>query len=207
MRPAPLVFGCAVLAAIWSGPVDALPPGAFSAHMARHMGLVAIAAPALAFAIAGTRLDPVRGAGFLFPPLLASVAELIVVWVWHAPGPHHWARGSSLGFALEQATFLASGSWLWLAALGGDASRRGERAGQGALALLLTSMHMTLLGALLALPLRPLYHVHHQAARALDDQHVGGAIMLVVGGAVYLAGSLWLARELLRRESAEGRTS
>jgi putative membrane protein len=93
-----------------------------------------------------------------------------------------------------------------MSALGGDAQRGGSRAGLGVLALLLTSMHMTLLGALLALPPRALYaHVHHaetSGLTGLEDQHLGGAIMLVVGGASYLAGGLWLSACLLQARRA-----
>jgi putative membrane protein len=71
------------------------------------------------------------------------------------------------------------------------------------LALLLTSMHMTLLGALLALPPRALYSHHAEggALTPLEDQHLGGAIMLVAGGIAYLAGGLALTVEILRRRA------
>jgi putative membrane protein len=65
-------------------------------------------------------------------------------------------------------------------------------------------MHMTLLGALLALPPRALYvHAGHPAGALppLDDQHLGGAVMLVVGGVSYLAGGLALVAALLRRRA------
>jgi putative membrane protein len=71
------------------------------------------------------------------------------------------------------------------------------------LALLLTSMHMTLLGALLALTPRPLY-VHAaglSSLTAIQDQHLGGAIMLLIGGLSYLAGGLWLIVGLLREDA------
>jgi putative membrane protein len=59
---------------------------------------------------------------------------------------------------------------------------------------------MTLLGALLALAPRALF-VHAAAGpaagSALDEQHLGGAIMLLVGGASYLVGGLWLSARLL----------
>jgi putative membrane protein len=62
---------------------------------------------------------------------------------------------------------------------------------------------MTLLGALLALSPRPLYGHAHGAGIAglapLDDQHLGGAIMLLVGGASYLIGGLVLVGRLLRQ--------
>jgi putative membrane protein len=66
-------------------------------------------------------------------------------------------------------------------------------------ALLLTSMHMTLLGALIALSPRPLYAhaVGFSALTPLEDQQLGGAIMLAAGGVAYLAGGLWLVVELL----------
>ena len=75
------------------------------------------------------------------------------------------------------------------------------RAGAGVLALLLTSMHMTLLGALLALAPRPLY-AHPASVAALDEQHLGGAIMLAVGGVSYLAGGLWLSMRILQGRQA-----
>ena len=58
------------------------------------------------------------------------------------------------------------------------------------------------LGALLALSPRALY-LHTLAApgamSALDDQHLGGAIMLMTGGLSYLLGGLWLTAGLVRR--------
>jgi putative membrane protein len=195
------------LGAVWLVPLHHVVPGAFSAHMTMHMGVVAVAAPLIAHGVAGGRFDPVRRAPGLFPPIPLSIVELLVVWAWHAPALHHAARHSSLSFVLEQGSFLLSGLLVWLAALGGDGPELASRRAAGVVALLLTSMHMTLLGALLALPPRPLYahaaHAHASALPPLEDQHLGGAIMLVVGGITYLAGGLWLTAQLLRRKRAE----
>lgn len=200
MRRIFLISGCLVLAAAWLGPLPELARHAFSAHMTMHMGVVAVAAPLLALGISGGRLDPVRKAPGLFSPVPASVLELVVVWAWHAPALHHAARSSAVGVLLEQGTFLLSGLFVWLAAFGGDSLRRGSRTAAGVVALLLTSMHMTLLGSLLALTPRALYaHAHGVSGLTpLEDQHVGGAIMLLVGGASYLLGGLWLTAGLLR---------
>jgi hypothetical protein len=132
--------------------------------------------------------------------------SFIPLWAWHAPALHHFARRSASGFAAEQFTFITAGLLVWLAAFGGGAARIQERRGAGIAALLLTSMHMTLLGALLALSPRPLYvHAEVCALAPLDDQHLGGAIMLLVGGVSYLAGGAWLTRGLLRpAEHREG---
>jgi putative membrane protein len=195
-----LPIGALTLAVVWLGPLPALAPSSFSAHMAMHMGVVAVAAPAIALGLAGGRFDPVRRAPRWFPPIPASLVELVVVWAWHTPALHHLARGSTAGLVVEQGSFLASGLLVWLAAFGGDARERGERTAMGIVALLLTSMHMTLLGALLALPTRPLYlhSIHATGHGSMHDQHLGGAIMLVVGGIVYLLGGLWLTVRLLR---------
>jgi putative membrane protein len=200
MRRALLVCGCLTLAAVWLGPLPQLARRAFWAHMAMHMGVVAVAAPLLAVGVVGGRLDPVRKTPRLFAPIPASVLELIAVWAWHTPALHQTARHSTVGLVAEQSMFLLTGLLLWLSACGGDAWCRRTQAAAGVVGLLLTAMHMTLLGALLALSPRPLYaHVDGFARlTALEDQHLGGAIMLLMGGIAYLLGGLWLTVGLLR---------
>jgi len=198
------MLGIITLALLWVGPLPDLARSSFAAHMALHMGIVAVVAPLISLGIAATKFDPVRRAPNWFPPIPLSILELIAVWVWHAPVLHHSARYTTVGFVAEQATFLGAGLLVWLSALGGDRTRRDERTGAGVAALLLTSMHMTLLGALVALTPRALYvHAAHgagNALNALDDQHLGGAIMIVVGGVAYLAGGLGLTARLVRRK-------
>jgi hypothetical protein len=45
-----------------------------------------------------------------------------------------------------------------------------------------------------------LYAGHHPGATALADQHLGGVVMLLVGGGSYLVGALWLTGRLLRAD-------
>ncbi len=199
MRKLYLTTGLVILGCTWFGPLPVLAKHAFWAHMAMHMSVVAIAAPFIALGIAGTRSDPVRRWPLLFPPIPLSLLELVIVWAYHAPALHHAARHALGGLIVEQGAFLLSGLLVWTSAFGGGRSLRGERRGAGVAALLLTSMHMTLLGALLALTPRTLY-AHAGAAHMtpLEDQHLGGAIMLIVGGISYLLGGLWLTAGLVR---------
>ena len=200
-----LGVGVLALAGAWLGPLPRLAPGSFSAHMTIHMTVVAVAAPFLALALAGTRWDPAVRWPAALAPIPASLVELVVVWLWHAPAIHHLARHSRVGGLLEQSTFLASGLLVWTSAIGGAGPERRGRIAAWVVALLLTSMHMTLLGALLALAPRPLFHHHGPAAGGLtplDDQLLGGAIMLLVGGLAYLSGGLALTAGLLRRRLA-----
>ena len=201
IRPAMVLLGGLTLAAAWLGPLPELAPRLFSAHMTMHMAVVAVAAPLLALGLAGGSLDPARRFPSLFAAVPASILELIVVWSWHTPALHQAARTSSLGLWLEQGSFLGAGFLVWMAALGGTPVDGRSRAGSGIVALLLTSMHMTLLGALIALAPRVLY-AHAMAVQpdvtALEEQQFGGVIMLVVGGVSYLIGGLWLAARMLR---------
>jgi putative membrane protein len=196
-------LGCLVLALAWLGPLALGIGRNFTGHMIAHVAVVAIAAPLLAVGLAGSRLDPTPLAPLLFAPMLATALEFAVVWGWHAPLLHAAARGAPAVFALEQVSFLAVGLLVWLAAFGRGRGQARAASDAGALALFLTSMHMTLLGALLALSPRPLYlHAHAAGGLAglapLDDQHLGGAVMLLVGGASYLIGALALIARLLR---------
>lgn len=147
------------------------------------------------------QLLPIQLLTIAFSPVVASVIEFLLVWAWHAPALHHAARHSTALLVLEQAGFLAVGLLVWMAALGGDPAQRRDRAAAGIGGLLLTSMHMTLLGVLLAVAARPLYP--HAAApafglTALQDQHLGGILMLLFGGVAYMAGALALLFGLLR---------
>ena len=175
MRTMMLTVGLVVLAIAWLGPLTARARWSFSTHMTLHMAVVAVAAPLIALGLSTGRFDPVRTRPRLFAAIPASILELIVVWAWHTPALHHAARHQTWALVLEQSSFLAAGFVLWVAVLGGDFALRGERRSAGVVALLFTSMHMTLLGALFALAPRPLYgHVAtgDAAVAALADQHL-----------------------------------
>ena len=198
-RPKSFYAGLSVLAAVWIWPLHSLALPPFAAHMLMHMAVVALAAPLLALGITGGTLDPVRRWPDACSALIASALELLAVWAWHAPALHHAARHQVGARIFEQASFLAAGLFLWLSAMGGSARARRARSIGGVAGLLLTSMHMTLLGALIALTPRVLY-THHGRAGALDpllDQQLGGVIMLFWGALVYLAGGIGLLCDAL----------
>jgi putative membrane protein len=197
MRRLCLLLGLLCLALIWLGPLLSAWRLSFASHMLAHMGVVAIAAPLI-----GIGLAPYVSPRLRLPalPLIASLLELIVVWGWHAPWLRALAERSLLVTSLEQASFLGAGLLLWTSCLG--AAERSESRAAGIGGLLLTSVHMTLLGTLLALSPRPLYGEAQVTCFGLvldaqRDQEIGGVIMLLIGGAVYLAGGLSLLWRLL----------
>ncbi|MCK0207949.1 cytochrome c oxidase assembly protein [Starkeya koreensis] len=203
-----LIAGFAVLALAWGGPLPGLSAHSFAAHMTLHMSVVALAAPLIALGIAGSPFDPSSRLPRLFSPLVAAMLEFAVIWGWHMPALHHAARASVPLFIVEQGSFLLAGLLLWLSCFGGAAAGRAGAALVGTLGLLLTSMHMTLLGALIAFATRPLYahgaHANADVASALADQQLGGVIMLLAGGLVYLAGGLALMARVVGNAAPQG---
>jgi putative membrane protein len=201
LNHAMILIGVTFLAMIWTGPLPEQVPHSFAAHMALHMAVVGVGVPMLAFSLApmlsGTRLMQSQ----LVLPVVVSLVDLVVVWGWHAPVLHDAARSNPWILAVEQAMFATVALLVWLVALGSAEGRRSEAALAGALALFFTSMHMTLLGALIGLATRPIYG-HAHGPDPVADQQIGGAIMLVIGGVIYLAGGLWLIAGVLRRKGA-----
>lgn len=211
MRTGPLAAGLILLLAAWAGPLPAMSEASFAAHMALHLAVVAVAAPLIALGLpdAGDWLRPwvPRGLAALALAPVAAALEMVVVWGWHAPALCRAARSGTGWHVAEQGSWLGVGLLLWMSALA-SARQGGDGAGWGpwggVLALLLTSMHMTLLGALIGLAPGTLYDMAAVAGlpplglTPLDDQRVGGILMLAVGGTVYLAGGLWLLAVALK---------
>ncbi|MDK1389160.1 cytochrome c oxidase assembly protein [Sinorhizobium sp. 8-89] len=213
MRRLALLSGMALLALILTGSLLPGSQGSFTAHMLAHMGIVAIAAPLIAMGLSTLRIHRSAAALLFAPatPLIASFVEFVVVWTWHAPILRALARTDVAALLLEQATFLAAGLFLWLSCIG-QYGGRDQAALSGAFALLLTSVHMTLMGVLLALSPRPLYGrgsvvCFGNPLSAEQDQVLGGVIMLAVGAVVYLTGGVTLLARLLapgHQRKAEG---
>jgi putative membrane protein len=205
MRRLAIASGSTLLTVIWLGPIFSAWRASFAAGMVAHMGVVAVAAPLIAIGLP-ERWRP----GTTMPvalPVLASLFELVAVWGWHAPALRAATKASLAVTVAEQASFLIVGVLLWLTSFGGNGERGQAAAGAGA--LLFTSIHMTLLGALLALAPRPLYGLGEVTCFGLEldagqDQQLGGVVMLLVGAVVYIAGGLTLVSRMLSKGPSAG---
>lgn len=186
MRGWAALLAVAALVFAWAAPLSRIAGGGFPAHMLAHMTLVAVAAPALVLAL------PRVFSRLRVPVLAGAVVEFAIVWGWHLPALHGAARTTGTWFLAEQALFLSGGLAVWAGAL------RAVEPLAGAGALLLTSMHMTLLGALLVLARNDLYAAFCGTPPDLLGQQLGGLLMLAIGTPVYLVGGLWLTGLALR---------
>ncbi|HUK08129.1 MAG TPA: cytochrome c oxidase assembly protein [Stellaceae bacterium] len=176
----------ALLATIFISPLCALSSALFSVRVLHHVLLVAAAAPLLALACPVRRLPPL--------PLAALVgAHMIILWVWHMPGPYEWGLANVQAYWLMQASLLGSAWLLWRAILTPT-----TQVGSALLALVATIAQMGLLAALIVFAPRPLYEVHIASAAAwgmtaLVDQQLAGLLMWVPALLPYLGVGLWLA--------------
>lgn len=111
-----ILTGLAILALAWAGPLPRLVRTSFAAHMALHMLVVGVGVPILAAGLALT----LRRRGVRVPvvyPIIASMIDFAVIWVWHAPVLHAASRLNPVVLTLEQACFAAAALFVWLVAL------------------------------------------------------------------------------------------
>jgi len=196
-RAWPLAAGLLLLVWLWLGPLPEMARRAFSPHMILHLGVSVVAAPLVVIGL--LRLAPRARAPRNVVPwaLAASLFEFVVVWGWHAPAMHEAAARRGDVFVLQQVSFLAAGLLLWWTCLAGSST--GERA-VGGLAMLVTSMHMAMLGVLLvvapALLYAPQFCLGAFGLDPLADQQLGGGLMALLGALPFVLGGAWLAARL-----------
>jgi putative membrane protein len=219
--------------AFWSGwcalgvalvsPVHGLGAVLFSAHMIQHEVLMLIAAPLL---VLGRPLPlflwalprPWRrqlgqwgkslwgGWRVLTHPLVAWALHAGALWVWHLPRLFQATLTSELAHAWQHLSFFGTALCFWWALL----SRHQELQGYGVavLAVFTTALHSSLLGALLTFAPTSWYIAYaHTAAwglTPLEDQQLGGLIMWIPAGAIYLLAALALGVGWLRATERQG---
>ena len=141
--------------------------------------------------------------------MLAAATFAVTLWFWHAPAAYAATFQSDGVYWAMHLTAFAAAVWLWSGLL--DGSRDAAR--PFALATLLTTGQMGLLGALITFAGRPLYAPHFATTYAwgltpLADQQLGGVVMWVPAGVICVpAASSWAFPQTLRRAEARRRSS
>jgi cytochrome c oxidase assembly factor CtaG len=212
--------GFAALALMLALPLHAWGRLRFAPHMAEHELLTIVAAPLLAAGRPGVpyllalSLSGRRWVGrwiinggarrlwrALVHPGVAWALHGAALWLWHAPSLFEAALRSEAIHYLQHATLLTSALLFWASILPRRADTRTRVV--GVFSLFTTSMHSTLLGALLTLSPTVWYASYAIAAgppgpSALEDQQLAGLIMWVPAGLVYVAAALALCAAILR---------
>ena len=213
--------GAIVLAWALFGSLDALARGSFALHMVQHELLMVVAAPLLvlgrplgawSWAVPmAARRSAGKGARARWfsrawrvatAPLAAWCLHTIALWVWHTPELFRAASADDLLHALQHSSFLLSALLFWRAVLANASARPGV-----ALLLLFTTMvHTGALGALLVFSPADWYAV--DAARGqVAELQLGGLIMWIPSGTVYVLAALMTVHRLLATSAKPTRLS
>ncbi len=210
-RAGSYLLGWLVLVFALASPLDTMSDALFSAHMTQHILLIAVippllvaGAPPTAMAWAGRRLLAGRHGARLRRLIhgLAAIGAVLTtawialgvhtaaMWTWHLPALYELALAHPWWHALEHACFLGTALLLWWSVMRPRGVRRNGY-GVGVLVMLATAMQSGALGALFAASRTPWYATSYHDTMAwgltpLADQQLGGLIMWVPGGMIYV---------------------
>jgi cytochrome c oxidase assembly factor CtaG len=215
------VTGLEVIFLALASPVDDLAHALFVGHMAQHMLLIMVAAPALLLADpfpvvlwslpvvlrhrAGRWLAPGsvlrRGGRAITAMPVAWLAYAVALWVWHLPPLYDAALRHAVVHDVEHLTFFAAALLFWWPVIHpAPRLRAPSPIGLRVVYIVLAGFQSAALGLLLALSPIPLYTSYAAPSgevwlSPLEDQAWGGAVMWGVTGVVdMVAVGLLLAR-------------
>ena len=220
--------GWSALALALLGPLDRWAAHSFAAHMLQHEALMLVAAPLFVlgrplavwtWALSRTGKARVRSMiaapawrrawRWATRPLGATLLQLAALFVWHVPAIFSYATTHAGVHVLQHASLLAAALCFWWS-MRAPIHVRARAAGARIVCLLATMLASGALGALLTFAPAPWYRVYAdvavpRASSALEDQQLGGLLMWVPGGTVYLLAALVHAWGLLVRSGDTGR--
>jgi cytochrome c oxidase assembly factor CtaG len=201
-------------------PVHAWGQVLFSAHMSQHEILMLVAAPLLVLGrpliafLWALPLSWSRSLGNLSKitwinrlwraltiPLVAWLIHAIALWVWHIPALFDATLHSEAIHTVQHLSFLLSALLFWWALIHGRHGAMGY--GAAVLYVFTTSVHSGALGALITIAGSVWYPSYAPLTASwgltpLEDQQLGGLIMWIPGGLVYVIAGLALFAGWLR---------
>jgi len=213
--------GVAVLFVALASPIHELGERLLQVHMIQHLLLMMVAAPLLwlgrplapillglprplAHAAVRVLSKPIvrRLGRTLTHPLLARFTFAAAVWGWHMPAPYELALRSEAWHYLEHACFFSSALLFWWNVVGSWPSRPAWPRWSMIPYLALADVQNTALCALLTFSDRIWYPTYAALPRPfgfspLEDQAAAGAIMWILGSAVFLIAVGFVVRQLL----------
>jgi putative membrane protein len=137
-------------------------------------------------------------------PLTAWWVHAAALWLWHAPNLFQATLGSAWIHSLQHLSFFGSALLFWWSLFYAHG-----RASYGAsfLYVFTTAVHTSILGALLTFAKTTWYPAYASTTSAwsltpLEDQQLGGLIMWIPAGVVYLIAALALFGMWLRESDA-----
>ena len=126
---------------------------------------------------------------------MAWIIHAAALWIWHVPALFQATIDNDFVHSLQHMSFLFSALLFWWAIMHGRKKISGY--GLAVLYMFTTALHSGLLGALLTFTTSIWYPVYATTAKpwgltALQDQQLGGLIMWIPAGVVYIVAGVAL---------------
>jgi putative membrane protein len=205
---ASFIAGWLTLAFSLTSPIHEIGEQLFSAHMLQHEIMILVSAPlvsashpAATFLWAfspryrcnlGGWVHSVEEMGwfrFLARPLAVWLLEAFALWIWHIPALYQATLTSDVINAAQHLSFFFTAVLFWSALYG--VNRRVMDYGAATLYVFATAVHCSALGALLTFSTILWYPAYANTTErsgmtALEDQQLGGVIMWIPSGVVFI---------------------
>jgi len=201
-------------------PIHKLGSLLFSVHMTQHELLMIVAAPLLVLSRPivwflwalpiSAREDFGRFAkrpkiaalwSAMTVPLFVWLLHGSTLWAWHIPSLYEASVEHDWIHALQHTTFLVTALLFWWTLIHGRHGRLSY--GSGVLYVFTTAVHTSVLGALMTFAQQLWYPIYDGRTSAfhltpIEDQQLGGLIMWIPAGVVFIVLGLWLMAAWLR---------
>ena len=224
-RTGSFLAGVVMLLFALDSPLDTLADTyLFSAHMAQHLLLLLVVPPLLLAGTPAFLVEPawrsarVRAlAQTLGRPVVAWTLGVGTIWVWHIPSLFNATLASGGVHLIEHGSFLVTGVIFWWAILAPLQEVRLAPV-PAMLYLLAAALASSVLGILLTFARAGLYPAYLRPADVLGiapliragwglspetDQQIGGLLMWIPGGLVYLSAMLGVLMRWYRWDAEE----
>jgi putative membrane protein len=189
-------------------PIHELGEQLFSAHMLQHEILILVSAPLISVAHPGATMlwafaprhrvnlggwvhaiECSTPIAFLTRPLVAWLLAAVALWIWHIPALYQATLRSDWIHAAQHLSFFVTAVLFWSALYGVGRSAMGY--GAATFYVFGTAAHCSALGALLTFSTVLWYPVYQRTTQVwgltpLQDQQLGGVIMWVPSGVVFI---------------------
>jgi putative membrane protein len=219
-RHASFAAGWTTLALALTSPLHELGEQLFSAHMLQHEIMILVSAPLISAAQPGAtclwafaprhrqtvgawvhRIEQSQPLRLLTAPLNAWILEAAALWLWHIPFLYQATLRSDWIHAAQHISFIGTAVLFWSALYG--VGRSAMSFGTATLYVFGAAVHCSALGALLTFSTVLWYPAYAPTTArwgltVLQDQQLGGVIMWVPSGVVFVVIALvliacWLA--------------
>jgi putative membrane protein len=219
------LFGWISLLIALVSPLHAWGRVLFSAHMTQHEVLMLVAAPllvlsrpliAFTWAVRAEWSQNIRTLGktrwlkslwhFFTLPFVAWLIHAIALWMWHVPRLFDAVLKYESVHTLQHLSFFLSALVFWWALIHGRQGLMGY--GAAVLYVFTTSLHSGLLGAFITFSHTLWYAGYSGLTQSwgltpIEDQQLGGLIMWIPAGLVYIVSGLALFAGWLRESETQ----